>query len=100
MSRIIKNCPCTLEVWSGPDEPILKEWNMYFNCKNEIKEYLNNKLQEFKGDMQEEGGLSVSLTWADEADQGTEVKDVKLWIFNADDGSLVEIGRASCRERV
>ena len=39
---------------------------------------------------EEEGGLSVSLTWADEADQGTEVKDVKLWIFNADDGSLVE----------
>ena len=38
----------------------------------------------------EEGGLSVSLTWADEADQGTDVKDVKLWIFNADDGSLVE----------
>ena len=37
-----------------------------------------------------EGGLSVSFTWADEADQGTEVKDVKLWIFNADDGSLVE----------
>ena len=23
-----------------------------------------------------DGGLSVSLTWADEADQGTEVKDV------------------------
>ena len=39
---------------------------------------------------EEEGGLSVSLTWADEADQGTEVKDVKLWIFNADDGSLVK----------
>ncbi len=38
----------------------------------------------------EEGGLSVSLTWADEADQGTDVNDVKLWIFNADDGSLVE----------
>ena len=38
----------------------------------------------------EEGGLSVSLTWADEADQGTEVKDVKLWIFNVSDGSLVE----------
>ena len=37
-----------------------------------------------------DGGLSVSLTWANEADQGTEVKDVKLWIFNADDGSLVE----------
>ena len=41
-------------------------------------------------DGEEESGLSVSLTWADEADQGTEVKDVKLWIFNADDGSLVE----------
>ena len=39
---------------------------------------------------EDEGGLSVSLTWADEADQATEVKDVKLWIFNADDGSLVE----------
>ena len=34
--------------------------------------------------------MSVSLTWADEADQGTEVKDVKLWIFNASDGSLVK----------
>ena len=41
-------------------------------------------------DGEDEGGLSVSLTWADEADQGTEVKDVKLWIFNAHDGSLVE----------
>ena len=41
-------------------------------------------------DDKEESGLSVSLTWADEADQGTEVKDVKLWIFNADNGSLVE----------
>ena len=39
---------------------------------------------------EEESGLSVSLTWADEADQGTEVKDVKLWIFNASDGSLVK----------
>ena len=41
-------------------------------------------------DDKEESGLSVSLTWADEADQGTEVKDVKLWIFNANDGSLIE----------
>lgn len=41
-------------------------------------------------DVEDEGGLSVSLTWADEAAQGTEVKDMKLWIFNADDGSLVE----------
>ena len=41
-------------------------------------------------DGEDEGGLSVSLTWADEADRGTEVKDVKLWIFNASDGSLVK----------
>ena len=41
-------------------------------------------------DGEDDGGLSVSLTWADEADQGTEVKDVKLWIFNVSDGSLVE----------
>ena len=41
-------------------------------------------------DGENEGGLSVSLTWADEADQGTEVKDVKLWIFDADKGSLIE----------
>ena len=41
-------------------------------------------------DGEDKGGLSVSLTWADEADQGTDVNDVKLWIFNADDGSLVE----------
>ena len=39
---------------------------------------------------EDDGGLSVSLTWADEADQGTDVNDVKLWIFNANDGSLVE----------
>ena len=41
-------------------------------------------------DGEDEGGLSVSLTWADEADQGTDVKDVKLWIFDADKGSLIE----------
>ena len=41
-------------------------------------------------DGEDEGGLSVSLTWADEADQGTEVKDVKLWIFDADKGSMIE----------
>ena len=35
------------------------------------------------------GGLSVSLAWTDEADKGTEVKDVKLWIFDTDDGSPV-----------
>ena len=35
------------------------------------------------------GGLSVSLAWTDEADKGAEVKDVKLWIFDTDDGSPV-----------
>ncbi len=49
---------------------------------------------------EEEGGLSVSLTWADEADQGTEVKDVKLWIFNAEDGSLVEQEQYSSAQEV
>ena len=38
----------------------------------------------------EDGSLSVSLAWQDETDHGTEVKDVKIWIFNADNGSLVE----------
>ena len=44
--------------------------------------------------------MSVSLTWADEADQGTEVKDVKLWIFNADDGSLVDEQRYGSAQEV
>ncbi len=51
-------------------------------------------------DGEEEGGLSVSLTWADEADQGTEVMEVKLWIFNADDGSLVEQEQYSSAQEV
>ena len=37
-----------------------------------------------------DGSLSISLDWADEADEGTEVKDVKTWIVNAEDGTLVE----------
>ena len=41
-------------------------------------------------DGEDEKGLSISLTWQDEADQGTKVEDVKLWIFNADNDSLVE----------
>ena len=41
-------------------------------------------------DDEKEKGLSVSLSWTNEADKGTEVKDVKLWIFNADKDSLVE----------
>ena len=41
-------------------------------------------------DDEKEKGLSVSLAWANEAYKGTEVKDVKLWIFNAGKDSLVE----------
>ena len=41
-------------------------------------------------DDEKEKGLSVSLSWTNEADKGTEVKDVKLWIFNAGKDSLVE----------
>ena len=48
----------------------------------------------------EEGGLAISLSWADPADQGTAVKDVKLWIFNAADGSLVEEKQYSSAEAV
>ena len=40
-----------------------------------------------------DGGLSISLDWADEADEGTEVKDVKTWIMNAENGKLVEQSR-------
>lgn len=40
-------------------------------------------------DGKEDCGLSVRLTWQDEDDRGTDVADVKLWIFNADNGSLV-----------
>lgn len=41
-------------------------------------------------DDEKEKGLSVSLSWTNEADKGTKVKDVKLWIFNAGKDSLVE----------
>ena len=41
-------------------------------------------------DDEKEKGLSVSLSWTNEGDKGTEVKDVKLWIFNAGKDSLVE----------
>lgn len=41
-------------------------------------------------DDEKEKGLSVLLSWANEADKGTEVKDVRLWIFNAGKDSLVE----------
>lgn len=53
MQQIIKNCPCSLQAWIGTDEPVLDEMNLYFSCKNEVKEYLNRKLQKFKGEMVE-----------------------------------------------
>ncbi|MEL5896290.1 hypothetical protein AAE250_22710 [Bacteroides sp. GD17] len=50
MDRIIKNCSCSLQVWWG-DEPVYEERNIYFNNKKEVKEYLNGKLQSYKGEM-------------------------------------------------
>ena len=37
----------------------------------------------------EQGGLSVALAWQD-ADDATAVKNIRVWIFNATDGSLVK----------
>ena len=37
----------------------------------------------------EAGGLSVALAWQDATDE-TAIKDIRLWIFNAADGSLAE----------
>lgn len=37
----------------------------------------------------EQGGLSISLAWQD-ADDATTVKNIRVWIFNAADGSLVK----------
>lgn len=51
--KIIERCPCSLQAWIGTDEPVLDEMNLYFSCKNEVKEYLNRKLQKFKGEMVE-----------------------------------------------
>ncbi len=35
-------------------------------------------------------GLAVQLSWEDTSEQSVEVKDVRLWIFNADGGTQVE----------
>ena len=51
--KIIERCPCSLQAWIGTDEPVLDEMNLYFSCKNEVKEYLNRNLQKFKGEMVE-----------------------------------------------
>lgn len=53
MLKLIKSCPCSLEAWVGADEPVLEEVNLYFSRKDEVKEYLNRKLQKFKGEMVE-----------------------------------------------
>lgn len=54
--------------------------------------------QEEKHD--EENGLSIALTWQDEADKNIDVKDVHLWIFDADNGSLVEEKRYASAQEV
>lgn len=53
MNRIIIGSPCSLEAWAGADEPVLSGQNLYFSRKDEVKEYLNEKLQKYKGEMVE-----------------------------------------------
>mgnify|MGYP001523922940 FL=1 len=53
MNNICKNIPCSVEAGVGADEPVLEEVNLYFSRKDEVKEYLNRKLQKFKGEMVE-----------------------------------------------
>jgi hypothetical protein len=50
MNRINKNYPCSIEVWCGADDPILKERDLYFSNKKEVIEYLNSHLQKYKGE--------------------------------------------------
>ncbi len=50
--------------------------------------YLSVSCEHNIHDGAEDSGLSVALTWADKADQDTEVKDIKICIFNTADGSL------------
>lgn len=53
MMKIISNCPCSLETWIGADEVLPNETDLHFSRKDEVKEYLNRKLQKFKGEMVE-----------------------------------------------
>lgn len=53
MYIILKNYPCSLETWIGADEVLPRETGLYFSRKDEVKEYLNRKLQKFKGEMVE-----------------------------------------------
>ena len=53
MEKILKNCPCSLQAWIGAGEPVLEEGGLYFSRKDEVREYLNRKLQKFKGEMVE-----------------------------------------------
>ena len=45
--------PCSLQVWIRAGEPVLEEGGLYFSRKDEVREYLNGKLQMFKGEMVE-----------------------------------------------
>lgn len=53
MKRISRMNPCSLQVWIGAGEPVLEEGGLYFSRKDEVREYLNGKLQMFKGEMVE-----------------------------------------------
>ncbi len=53
MPIILKGIKCSLEAWIGAGEPVLKEADLYFSRKDEVREYLNRKLQKFKGEMVE-----------------------------------------------
>ena len=53
MPIILKGIKYSLEAWIGAGEPVLKEDGLYFSRKDEVREYLNRKLQKFKGEMVE-----------------------------------------------
>lgn len=48
-------------------------------------------------DHNDERGLSVSLSWLDAEDEGTEVKDVRLWIYGAE-GTVTTSLQGSAQE--
>ena len=51
-------------------------------------------------DGEDDSGLSVFLSWQEQADKDTEVKDIRLWIFNAADGLLVRKEHYGCAQEV
>lgn len=46
--KIRKGTPCELQVWDGCEE-ILNETNLFFSDRNELLEYLDKNLSDFKG---------------------------------------------------